>query len=160
MAEQNRDELIITRIFDAQPEIVWKYFSDPVYFKRWWGPKGFTCPVAKIDFRVGGKYLSAMRSPDGQEYWSTGTYKEIIPGEKLVATDSFADQDGNVVSSAHYGMEGFPMELTVNFTFKDLGGRTEMTLSQTGIQNIDDKTREEMKQGWNESFDKIAQDLK
>jgi uncharacterized protein YndB with AHSA1/START domain len=159
MAGQNKNELVITRIFDAPREVVWKYWTDPEYFKKWWGPKDFTCPVAKIDFRVGGKYLNAMRSKEDQDFWSTGTFKAIVPMEKIVATDSFADKDGNVVPSTHYGMEGFPLALEVTFTFEDLGGKTKMTLTHVGIENIGEKMRAEMEKGWNESFDKITQNL-
>jgi uncharacterized protein YndB with AHSA1/START domain len=159
MAKQSHNELVITRIFYAPREIVWKYWTDPEYFKKWWGPKHYTCPVSKIDFRLGGKYLHAMRSTGGQEFWSTGTYKEIIPMEKIVATDSFADENGNVVPSTHYGMEGFPLELEVTFTFEDLGGKTKMTLRHVGIENLDGEIREAMEQGWQESFDKITPNL-
>jgi uncharacterized protein YndB with AHSA1/START domain len=159
MTGKNNNELVITRIFDAPREIVWKYWTDPDYFKKWWGPKVFTCPVSEIDFRVAGKYLHAIRSREGQEFWSTGTYKEIVPMEKIVATDCFADKDGNVVPSTYYGMEGFPLELEVTFTFEDLGGKTKMTLTHVGIENIDEKISKEMEQGWNESFDKITPNL-
>jgi len=72
-------ELVITRVFEAPRERVWKAWSDAERLKRWWGPKHFTAPVCKIDFRVGGSYLSCMRSPEGQDYWSTGAYREIVP---------------------------------------------------------------------------------
>ncbi|SNQ61723.1 SRPBCC family protein [Candidatus Methanoperedens nitratireducens] len=52
--------------------------------KRWWGPKGFTSPVCKIDLRAGGEYLNTMRSPEGQEFWSKGVYREIVAPERLV----------------------------------------------------------------------------
>ncbi len=159
MAEKSSNTLVITRIFEAPREIVWKYWTDSEYFKKWWGPRDFTCPFSKIDFREGGKYLHAMRSKEGQEYWSTGTYKEIVPFKKIVATDSFADKDGNVVPSSHYGMENFPLELEVTVTFEDFRGRTRMTLTHAGIENIDRKMREDMNQGWNQSFDKIAENL-
>ena len=50
-------DLIITRIFDAPRELVWKAWTIPELAMRWWGPEGFTAPVTKIDLRVGGKYL-------------------------------------------------------------------------------------------------------
>src|SRR5512134_2988905 len=87
-AETGGQELVITRVFDAPRELVWKAWSEPEHFKRWWGPKGFTCPVCQIDFRVGGKFLGCMRSPEGQDFWSTGVYKEIVPLERIVSTDS------------------------------------------------------------------------
>jgi len=72
------EELFITRIFDAPGELLWKAWTEPESVKRWWGPKNFTSPFAKIDLRVGGTYLYCMRSPEGQDFWSTGVYREII----------------------------------------------------------------------------------
>jgi len=159
MIEKNNDVLTITRVFNAPRQVVWNYWKDPEYFKKWWGPKEFTCPFSEIDFRVGGRCLSAMRSREGQEFWSTGTYKDIAPFEKIVVTDSFADKEGNIVPSTYYGMEGFPLELEVTVMFEDVGGKTKMTLMHKGVGNLDAKMRKEMEQGWNESFDKMAQDL-
>src|SRR5919204_652300 len=67
------------------------------HFKLWWGPKDYTCPFCEMDLRVGGKYLNCMRSPKGRDYWSTGVFREILLMERLVFTDSFADEQGNVV---------------------------------------------------------------
>src|SRR5437773_7933520 len=76
---RNEKELRIVRVFDAPRERVWKAWTDPDRVKSWWGPRSFTAPFAKIDLRVGGKYLYCMRSPDGKDYWSTGVYREIVP---------------------------------------------------------------------------------
>src|SRR2546426_2253062 len=70
---RNEKELRIVRVFDAPRERVWKAWTDPEQVKSWWGPRSFTAPFAKIDLRVGGKYLYCMRSPDGKDYWSTGS---------------------------------------------------------------------------------------
>jgi uncharacterized protein YndB with AHSA1/START domain len=72
-------ELVITRIFDAPREKVWKAWTDPERVKRWWGPKDFTAPVIKIDLRVGGKYLYCMRSPEVKDFWSGGIFQEVVP---------------------------------------------------------------------------------
>ncbi|NJD22337.1 MAG: SRPBCC domain-containing protein [Melioribacter sp.] len=153
-------ELIITRIFNAPRKLVWKAWTEPEHLMRWWGPKNFTCPVCKIDFRIGGKYHSCMKSAEGQEYWSTGTYKEIIPLERIVCTDSFADEKGNAVPASYYGMPGddWPMELTVTITFEDLGNKTKMTLTHVGIPA--GQMKEMTGASWNESFDKLADSLK
>ena len=152
---KNKDYITITRVFDAPRDIVWKAWTDPEYYKRWWGPKNFTAPVSKIDLRVGGKYLSCMRGPDGKDYWSTGVYREIVPMERLVVTDSFADEKGNIVPASHYGMAGeFPLELLVTVTLEDLAGKTKMTVKHEGIPA--GMMRELTETGWNESFDKLA----
>ncbi len=154
------NELVITRIFDAPRELVWKAWTNPEHLMRWWGPKNFTSPVCKMDFRKGGKYLFCMRSAEGQEFWSTGTYREINPLERIICTDSFADEKGNVVPASHYGMPGdnWPLELTVKIEFEDLGGKTKMTLTHTGIPA--GQMKEMTGAGWNESLDKLAASLK
>ncbi len=157
-AEQDRKEMIITRTFDAPRELVWKAWTEPEYFMRWWGPKGFTAPVIRIDLREGGRYLWCMRSPEGQEFWSTGEYREIARPEKIVYTDSFSDAEGNVVPASHYGMSGdWPLELLVTVTFEEDDGRTTMTLRSAGIPagQMYDMSRA----GWNESLDKLAKVL-
>lgn len=152
VAEQ---ELVITRVFDAPREHVWKAWIEPARVMRWWGPKNFTTPVARINLHEGGTYLNCMRSPEGRDFWSTGEYREIVPLERLVFTDSFADEQGNVVPASHYGMEGnWPLKLMVTVTFEALGNKTRMTLHHTGIPA---GTMKELTQaGWNESFDKLA----
>lgn len=156
-----KQELIITRIFDAPRDKVWKAWTDPEHFKKWWGPKTFTAPVIKIDLRVGGVYHWCMRSPDGQEFWSTGTYREIVPIERIVYTDSFADAEGNKVPASHYGMSGdWPLELPVTVTFEEQEGKTKLTLKHSGIDGLNATDRGNMQQGWNESFDKLAELLK
>ena len=152
--------LVIERIFDAPRELVWKAWTDPAMVMRWWGPKAFTAPAAEIDFRVGGKILFAMQSPEfngGESIWSTGVYREIVPLERIVMTDSFADADGNVVPATHYGMGAdFPLEMLVTVTFEDLDGKTKMTLRHEGLPAGD---KDGAGVGWNESFDKLAESL-
>ena len=55
------ERMVVTRVFDAPRELVWKAWTDPKYIMQWWGPKGFTAPVCEMDFRVGGKFLCCMK---------------------------------------------------------------------------------------------------
>jgi len=154
----NTHELVIVRTFNAPREAVWQAWTEPERVMRWWGPKGFAAPVCKIDFRVGGKYLNCMRSPEGQDFWSTGKYLEIVAPSLLVCTDSFADADGNVVPATHYGMGAdFPLELQIRVTFEGDAGITLMTLRHLGMPpgEMSDLCRA----GWSESFDKLAASL-
>lgn len=150
--------LVITRVFDAPRELVWKAWSDPDHLMRWWGPRSFSSPTCKMDFRVGGKYLFCMRSPEGQDFWSTGVYQEIVPMERIVYTDSFSDAEGNVIPAAQYGMTDFPDETMVIITFEDEGGKTKMTLTNTELPA--GEMYEMSSAGWNESFDKLAESLR
>ena len=155
---QQTQELVIERVFDAPRERVWAAWTDPEQMKKWWGPKDFTAPTVEIDLEEGGKYLNCMRSPDGQEFWSTGVYREIVPMEKIVLTDSFADEKGNVVPGAHYGMADFPLETEVTVTFEDHeDGKTKLTLRHAGMPVGEHGSQAGA--GWNESLDKLAASL-
>jgi uncharacterized protein YndB with AHSA1/START domain len=150
--------LVMVREFDAPRELVWKAWSEPEHYMRWWGPRDYTCPSCEIDFRVGGVFLGCMRSSEGQEIWSTGVYREIVPLERIVCTDSFADADGNVVPATHYGMPAdIPLEMLVTVTLEDLGGRTRMTVRHEGLPA--GEMTDGANAGWNESFDKLAESL-
>jgi len=152
------EDLVITRFFDAPREAVWNAWTDPEHFMRWWGPIGFTAPACKIDLRAGGKYLYCMRSPEGKDYWGTGVYREIVPIERIVFTDRFADEKGNVVPASHYGMEGdWPSEMLVTVTLEEDGSRTLMTLQHAGIPS---GMLSDCEDGWGGSFDKLAESLK
>jgi uncharacterized protein YndB with AHSA1/START domain len=152
--------LVINRIFNAPVELVWRSWTNPDHFMRWWGPKNFTCPFCEIDFHVGSTYLACMRSPEGGNYWSTGVYREIIPMRRIIYTDCFADEKGNIVPASYYGMPGenWPVELLVRVTFEDLEGKTRINLRHSGIPSGEMAKLAE--QGWNESFDKLAECLR
>jgi uncharacterized protein YndB with AHSA1/START domain len=139
--------------------MLWQAWTDPEIMKKWWGPMGFTAPVIDIDLRVGGKYLSCMRSAAGQNFWSTGRYLEIVPGERLAASDSFADEHGKVVPASYYGLgAGFPLELSLLVTFEDNHRGSRFTMKYTGIPA--GKALVDARSGWNQSFDKLAATLK
>ncbi len=153
--------LTITRTFDAPREKVWKAWTTPEHIKHWWGPNGFSAPAATVDFREGGTYLYCMRGGPGmgsfanKDFWSTGTYKEIVPLERIVATDNFADEHGNIISPNDVGMPGeWPEEMIVTVTFADAGeGKTTLTIVHAGHPT---EMAENATQGWNESLDKFA----
>jgi uncharacterized protein YndB with AHSA1/START domain len=159
MPKAATSELVIEREFDAPVERVWDAWTDPGQMKRWWGPKVFTAPVVQIDLRVGGKYLACMRDPSGKDYWSTGVYREIVPRKRIVATDSFADEKGNVVPGSHYGMsDDFPLEMLLTVDFAEVEGRTRLSLRHDGMPN--NEQADMARQGWNESLDKLADMLR
>ena len=148
------EALVIERSFKAPRELVWKAWTDPERLMRWSAPESFTTPVYNLELRVGGRYLSCMRSPEGKDYWSTGVYREIIVPERLVCSDGFADPQGNPVPAAYYGMPGdWPEQLLVTITLEERQGGTHLTLAQAGLPASE---REEARKGWNGSFDKLA----
>jgi uncharacterized protein YndB with AHSA1/START domain len=153
-----KNELVITRIFDAPRERVWKAWTDPGEARQWWGPKGFTTPSLSVDLRVGGIFRYCMRSPEGKDYWGTGVYREIVPGKRIVYTDSFADEKGNVVPATYYGMGAdIPLEMLVTVSFEEENGQTKVTLRHAGMPV--GPHRDGAMQGWNEMFDKLVEHL-
>ena len=158
LAEQTTGDVVLTRFFAAPREMVWRAWTEPEQLMQWWGPEHFTAPACTIDLRVGGRYHFCMRSPEGQEFWSTGVYREIVEPERLVCTDSFADAQGNIVPASHYGMPGdWPEALLVTVTLEDMNGGTKLTLRQAGIPA--GEMRKMTAAGWNGSFDKLAASL-
>ena len=150
------DRLVVTRVFDAPRELVWKAWTDPKYVMQWWGPKGFTSPVCKMDFRVGGKFLCCMRTPDGQEFWNGGEYHEIVLHEKIVSSMYFSDPEGNKVDASQYGIEHEAIDGAYDVvTFEDLGnGRTKLTF--IGNESAESAKNSGQEEGWNELLDKLA----
>lgn len=159
MSSQSTDDLIIERLLDAPRELVFQAWTDPEHVMRWWGPEHYTSPSCKIDLRVGGAYLFCMRSPEGQDFWSTGVFREIVPVERIVYTDSFADADGNIVPASQYGLgDDFPAELLVTVTLDEHEGKTRMTVRHAAMPA--GEMAEMTRMGWNQSFDKLAASLK
>ena len=152
-----QNEIVINRVFNLPVSVVWLAWTDAEYFKKWWGPRGFTCPSSKMEAKVGGKYLNCMRGPDGKEYWSTGVVKELIPERKLVVTDSFSDDKGNIKPASEYGMPGdWPKDLLITVYLEEADGATKMKLKHLGIPG---EMREDCIKGWNESFDKLEENI-
>src|SRR3954463_9760812 len=151
--------LVITRIFDAPRELVFKVWTDPKHIVNWWGPGGFTAPHATVDLRVGGALHYCMRGPDGKDYWTKGFFHEIVVPEKIVCTMFFSDKDGNLRSAADYGMGAdFPGEMLDTVTFEKVAGnKTRLTIRRSTPMAISKKYMED--QGWNSSLDKLAAEL-
>lgn len=131
MANQVR----VNRVFNAPVEMVWKTWVEADLVKRWWGPDHFTCPMAKMDFREGGKSLVCMRAPEsfgGGDSYSIWEYTRIIPYELIEFIQNLADSDGHKMDPVALGMpEDFPTDIRTEVIFKNLGNnQTEMTVTE------------------------------
>ena len=74
--EANRP-FVISRVFDARRDIVWKSWTEADRLKQWWGPKGFIVHTSRVDLRPGGMFHYGMTAPDGSEMWGRFLYREI-----------------------------------------------------------------------------------
>ena len=142
-------ELVITRVFDAPREVVFKAWTDVERLKRWWGPKGFTNPVCEVDVRPGGAIRIHMRAPDGVIYPMTGVYHEIVEPERLVFTASALDAGGNPL-----------FEQLTTVTFAEHGGKTKLTV-HASFSKIRPEAAPHLagaEMGWNMSLDRLAEE--
>ena len=141
--------LVISRVFAAPRARVFKAWSTADHMKRWFSPDGYTVPEAEIDFRPGGVCAVCMRSPDGQDFWSRGTYIEISPPDRLVLTTSIADG----------GVPKFTAHTTV--VFEDEGAGTRMTVTQA-YELHDEAFRgaiDGAPEGWRTTLDKLEREV-
>ena len=155
-------DVVITRLFDAPIERVWKAWTDPEYVMRWWGPTGFTSPTCKIDFREGGRFVFHMRAPKdfqgGQDFYTAGVYKKIVPLKLIEFSQGLADKDGNRIEPATVGMPAeFPKEIASALTFKRVGDKTELTATEYGWTA--GQMRDMSEAGLNQCLDKLAEVL-
>jgi len=158
-AEPKKRNLVVTRVFDAPVELVWKAWVEPEMVMQWWGPTGFTCPLAEMDFREGGRSLVCMRAPKefgGQDMYNTWTYTKIEPMERIEYILRFTDKDGKAFDPAEMGMpSGIPKEVRNVNTFKAKGdNKTEMTVTEYGYTT--DEAVNLSKQGLEQCLDKMA----
>jgi uncharacterized protein YndB with AHSA1/START domain len=132
-----KHDLVLTRVFDAPVELVWKAWTGPEQVMRWWGPNGFSSPLARIDFRVGGTSLVCMRAPKelgGRDMYSTWEYREIEPMRRIVYIHNLADKDGKKADPGELGLPpDFPQDQRHTVTFEALdGNKTELTITEHG----------------------------
>lgn len=155
--------LHIERTYMVPVEKMWQMWTESEEIKKWWGPTLFSCPVAEIDPREGGKYLFCMRGAMGpgmpeQDFWSAGTFKEVIPLQKLVMLDHFADKDGNYVNASVIGMPGeWPDELMITVEFTPVEGGTKVAVTNEGHPTDMEAPAQE---GWGQQLDKLADAVK
>ncbi|HXN86875.1 MAG TPA: SRPBCC domain-containing protein [Candidatus Binataceae bacterium] len=143
VVESTERELTITRLFYAPRDLVFKAWSEPERQAQWLGPKGFSTISVQMEGRVGGSYRLGMRAPDGSAHWLCGVHREIVEPERLVFTSYWEDADGK---PGH--------ETLITLTFEDVGGKTKLTLYQTGFESV--TSRDQHHGGWSSNLDKLA----
>jgi uncharacterized protein YndB with AHSA1/START domain len=146
--------LLIERDFDAPRALVFRAWTMPEHFARWYGPDGFTVPHCTLDVRVDGRLHFCMRSEQMGDMWNAGVYQVIDPPSRLVFSLYFSNETGDKVPNSTYGVpEDFPPETLVSLTFEDLdAGKTRMTMHH----DIPTMMAGHAAGGWNQAFDKLA----
>lgn len=152
------DGVLVTRTINAPCDLVFNAWTDPEKLMGWWGPRGWTTPLCKVDLRPGGIFHYCMRSPEGDDFWGRGVYREIAVAQKLVYTDSFSNREGKLVEPARYGMSyGYPSETQVTVTFAEREGMTEITLHHAIPESVPERSG--VLQGWTEMLGRLDEML-
>ena len=152
-------EFVVTRTFDAPRDLLWKAWSEPESFAKWWGPKGCALEVAKFEFRQGGIFHYGMKMPNGQMWWGRFVYRKIAKPERIVFVSSFSNAAGEITRAPFNA--NWPLEILNNLAFAERTGKTTITL-RGGPVNPNDAEREvfegmfaSMQQGFGGTFDQL-----
>ncbi len=142
--EPGKQEIMITRVFDAPRELVFKAFTDPKLFAQWWGPRRYTSKIDKFDVRPGGLWRIVQSDEAGNEHGFHGVHHDVVAPERIVATFEYEGVPGHV--------------LLGTTTFEPLGNKTRM-VAQNVFQSVADRdgmVASGMQEGSDESYDRLA----
>lgn len=155
-----KKELVITRVFNAPRELVFKACTEATHLANWWGPAGLKLSVIKLEVRPGGTFLYGMHAENGSEMYGKFVYHAIQAPEKLVFVNSFSDKEGNIIRAPFSNV--WPLEIMNTWTFTEEGqGKTKITLRGMPYHATEEehKAFEEMfpsmQQGFGATFDQL-----
>jgi uncharacterized protein YndB with AHSA1/START domain len=143
--EPGKQEIVITQLYNAPRELVFKAYTDPNLISKWWGPKRYTTIVDKMDVRPGGIWRFINRDKDGAEYAFHGVYHEVSPPMRLVYTFEFEGMPG------HVSFETVMLE--------EQDGKTKVT-DKVVFQSVEDRdmmVKTGMKEGATESMERFSE---
>jgi uncharacterized protein YndB with AHSA1/START domain len=159
-AVHSRQELVVTRVLEAPRERVWKAWTEAERLAQWWGPKGSTIRVIKLDLRLGGIFHYAMQFQPGHDMFGRFIYREIAAPERLVFVSSFSDPAGGVTRAPF--AQNFPREVHNTLTLAEQNGRTALTLRGGPLDASDEEWKawlgmhESMQKGFAGTLDQLA----
>ena len=141
-------QILITREFDAPKHLVYKAFTTPELIKRWWNAKRGEVTLAEVDLRVGGMWRYVLMTDRGFEVGFHGTYREIVPNERLVYTEVYEGVP-----------DGDENPAVVTLTLSEVNGRTTFTelVQLTNRETRDAIIQSGMEAGMQDAMDLLEQ---
>lgn len=143
--EPGKQEIVMTRTFDAPRDLVFKTMTDPNLIPRWWGPRYLSTKVDEMDVRPGGRWRYLQRDPQGNEHAFHGVYHDIAAPERLVFTFEYEGVPGHV--------------LLDTVTLEEVDGKTRLT-DQSVFQSVADRdgmVQSGMESGATETMDRLEE---
>ena len=139
------EDLVLTRVFAAPRERVWRAWTQAEHFARWFGPHGTTLPFCTLDVRPGGVIHFQHCHANGDVVWVRCVYREVVEPERLVFDGGFSDADGN-----EQVRPGFARTMRITVTFSDEPGGTRVSIRHAGLRVDQGES-----QGWAESLERL-----
>ncbi len=148
VAEPGKQVVLITHIFDAPRELVWKIYTDPKLMPKWWGPRNLKTTVDKMEVKSGGSWRIVQKDPDGNEFAFHGVYHDVLPPERIVDTMEWEGMPGHV--------------LFETVVFEDFEGKTKVTNTSIfqSVEDRDGMVETGMETGVKESNERFTELLK
>jgi uncharacterized protein YndB with AHSA1/START domain len=143
--EPGKQEIMITRVFDAPRELVFRAFTDPELFAQWWGPRRYRIEVDKFDSRPGGEWRVVHVGEDGGRHGFRGVNHDVVAPERICATFEYEGVPGHVALQTA--------------TFEPLGNKTRL-VAQNVFQSVADRdgmVASGMQEGSDESYERLAE---
>lgn len=143
--EPGRQDIIMTRVFDAAPDVVFRAMTDPDVIANWWGPREYETVIDHAEARTGGSWRFGNRDCDGNAHWFKGVYHDVVPNERVVQTFEYEGVPGHV-----------SLETT---TLEEVGGRTRYRAVSV-FQSVEDRdamVKSGMEGGARDTMDRLAE---
>ena len=138
-------DIVMTRVFDAPRELVFRAYTDPKLFAQWWGPRGYKNRIDKFEARRGGEWRVVQTDLSGNEYAFRGVHHDVVAPERIIATFEFEGVPGHV--------------LMQTATFETVGDKTRL-VQQAVFQSAQDRDgmiASGMQKGSDDSMDRLAE---
>ncbi len=148
-------DLVLERVVDVRPELVWRAWTEPEHLMQWFTPAPWTTVACEIDLVPGGAFRTVMRSPEGDEFPNDGCYLEVVANEKLVWTDAL--EVGFRPTRKEPGPH-CPFLFTAHVLIEPHGAGTKYTAIAMHSTAASRKTHEEMgfHDGWGTALDQLV----
>ncbi|HEY6280285.1 MAG TPA: SRPBCC family protein [Burkholderiales bacterium] len=143
-------EIVITRVFDAPRELVFNAWVDPKQVVHWWGPKGFTTTIEKMDVRPGGVWKHVMHGPDGTDYPNKSVFIEVVKPERIVFSHGGGRKGGPAAqfqATWTFEAQGAKTKLTIRMLFRSAAERDQVVKEYGAIE------------GGKQTLDRLAEHL-
>lgn len=148
------------RAFKAPRDRVWKAWSEREQLSHWWGPKGCTIEVSRLEFRPGGFFHYVMKFPDAPKMWGRFNYREIVASQRIVWLNSFSNEKCGITRAPF--SELCPLEIENSVMFTEHAGTTTVALRAEPFgesaeeRKFFDDLQPSLEQGYGGTLDQLA----